>query len=150
VRHSGHATDPCGASSPSPRPRWRRTSRWRSSRSRPPGRIRRDRWIGGSVDPILFIWYLRWLPFALAHGHDPLISTYLQVPDGFNLLWNTSILLPAFVLSPVTLLFGAVVSYNLLATLALALSAWCAYLAFRRYVRPEAAASGGSSTASAP
>jgi len=101
------------------------------------------RWIGNDFDPVLFIWHLRWLPFALDHGHNPLISNYLDYPDGFNLMWNTSILLPAFLLSPVTLLLGAVVSYNILSTLALALSGWCAYLAFRRYVRREAAAVGG-------
>jgi hypothetical protein len=101
------------------------------------------RWIGYDFDPILFIWDLRWLPFALTHGHDPLTSNYLNYPDGFNLMWNTSILFPALVLSPITLLFGTVFSYNLLSTLALALSGWCAYLAFRRYASREAAAVGG-------
>jgi Dolichyl-phosphate-mannose-protein mannosyltransferase len=101
------------------------------------------RWVGNDFDPILFIWHLRWLPFALGDGHNPLISNYMAYPPGFNLMWNTSILLPALVLSPVTLLLGIVVSYNVLVTLALALSAWCAYLAFRRYVRREAAAVGG-------
>jgi hypothetical protein len=101
-------------------------------------------WIGGDPDPSLFIWHLRWLPFALGEGHTPFLSDYLNYPDGFNLLWNTSVLFPAFVLAPVTLLFGAVLSYNLLVTLSLALSAWCAYLALRRYVRrDEAAAVGG-------
>jgi dolichyl-phosphate-mannose-protein mannosyltransferase len=101
------------------------------------------RWVGYDFDPVLFIWHLRWLPFALAHGLDPFTSNYLNYPEGFNLMWNTSILFPAFVLSPVTLLFGTVFSYNVLSTLALALSGWCAYFAFRRYVRREAAAVGG-------
>ena len=103
----------------------------------------RAHWIGGDPDPPLFIWNMRWLPFALGEGHTPLISHYLNHPDGFNLLWNTSVLFPAFVLAPVTLLFGAVLSYNLLVTLSLALSAWCAYLALRRYVRREEAAAAG-------
>jgi hypothetical protein len=101
------------------------------------------RWVGYDFDPVLFIWHLRWLPFALAHGHDLFTSNYLNYPEGFNLMWNTSILFPSFVLSPVTLLFGTVFSYNVLSTLALALSGWCAYFAFRRYVRREAAAVGG-------
>src|SRR2546423_15609587 len=83
------------------------------------------RWVGNDFDPALFIWHLRWLPFALAHGQNPLISNYLDYPSGFNLMWNTSILLPAFLLSPVTLLLGMIVAYNVLSTLALALSAWC-------------------------
>jgi hypothetical protein len=101
------------------------------------------RWIGHDFDPVLFIWHLRWLPFALGHGHDPFTSNYLNYPTGFNLMWNTSIIFPAFVLSPITLLFGVVFSYNVLSTIALALSGWCAYFAFRRYVRREAAAVGG-------
>jgi Dolichyl-phosphate-mannose-protein mannosyltransferase len=101
------------------------------------------RWVGYDFDPVLFIWHLRWLPFALGHGHDPFTSNYLNYPQGFNLMWNTSILFPAFLLSPLTLLFGTVFSYNVLSTLALALSGWCAYFAFRRYVRREAAAVGG-------
>jgi len=101
------------------------------------------RWVGYGFDPALFIWSLRWLPFAITHGHDPLTSNYLNYPDGFNLMWNTSILFPALVLSPVTLLFGAVFSYNVLSALALALSGWCAYLAFRRYAGRGAAAVGG-------
>jgi Dolichyl-phosphate-mannose-protein mannosyltransferase len=101
------------------------------------------RWVGYDFDPILFIWHLRWLPFALGHGLDPFTSNYLNYPGGFNLMWNTSILFPSLVLSPVTLLAGTVFSYNVLSTLALALSGWCAYFAFRRYVRREAAAVGG-------
>jgi hypothetical protein len=101
------------------------------------------RWVGNDFDPILFIWHLRWLPFALGNGHNPLISNYMDYPDGFNLMWNTSILLPSFVLSPVTLLLGVIVAYNVMATLALALSGWCAFFAFRRYTRPAAAAVGG-------
>jgi hypothetical protein len=103
----------------------------------------RGRWVGNDFDPVLFLWYLRWMPFALAHGHNPLVSDYLNFPGGFHLMWNTSILLPSFVLSPVTLLLGIVFAYNLLSTLALALSAWCAYFALRRYVRRPAAAVGG-------
>lgn len=104
----------------------------------------RGHWIGVDPDPPLFIWHLRWLPFALGEGHTPFLSDYLNYPDGFNVLWNTSVLFPALVLAPVTLLFGAVLSYNLLVTLSLALSGWCAYLALRRYVhREEAAAVGG-------
>src|SRR3954452_5736589 len=58
-------------------------------------------------------------------------------------MWNTTVPFVGLVLTPVTLLLGAVFSYNVLATLALALSAWCAYFAFRRYTRPVPAAIGG-------
>ncbi len=99
--------------------------------------------IGVHGDPWLFAWFLKWDQFALAHGHDPLVSRYLGVPDGVNLMWNTSVLLPGVLLAPVTAAFGPVLTYNLLVTLGVALSAWCAYLALRRYVDSDLAAGAG-------
>jgi len=97
------------------------------------------RWIGAEGDPGIFIWDLRWVPFALGHGYDPLVTNYLHAPGGVNLMWNTSILLPSLLMAPVTLAFGPIASYNVLAVLALAGSAWVAFLVFRRWARPAAA-----------
>ncbi len=44
---------------------------------------------GGDGDPAIFIWFLRWVPFALEHGHDLLVTHHLNYPDGVNLMWNT-------------------------------------------------------------
>src|SRR5205823_3527182 len=68
---------------------------------------------------------------------------YLDYPAGANLTWSGLFPLPALILSPLTLWLGPVVSYNLLATLALALSAWTGFLAVRRYVPSAAAATIG-------
>ncbi|MFI5283811.1 MAG: hypothetical protein ACHQ0J_11885 [Candidatus Dormibacterales bacterium] len=91
-------------------------------------------WLGDNKDPKLFIWYLGWIPHELAAGRNPLITDYLSYPPGVNLMWNSSILLPALLLWPVTSLAGPVVSYNLLITASVALSAWLGYLAARRFV----------------
>ncbi len=91
-------------------------------------------WIGTPKDPQLFIWYLGWIPHELALGHNFLFTDYLSYPAGVNLMWNTSMIFPAIVLWPVTALFGPVVAYNLLITAGIALSAWCAYLAARRFL----------------
>ena len=88
---------------------------------------------GNTGDPSIFIWSLQWLPFALSHHLNPLLTDYLHYPAGANLMWNTSILFPALVLTPVTNLFGPIVSYNVLAVLGMSISGWCAYLAVRRY-----------------
>ena len=90
--------------------------------------------IGVPGDSYLVDWFLRWTAFAVTHLEDPLVSTYMGYPDGLNLMWNTSMLLPGALLTPITLGLGPVFAYNLLATLALALSAWCATLAIRRWV----------------
>jgi hypothetical protein len=99
-----------------------------------------QRTVGGGGDPFLFTWYLRWIPYAMAHGWNPLLTTHLDYPDGVNLMWNTSIPLPSLILTPVTLTAGPLVAYNLLMTLGPALSGWCAYLALRRYVQSGTAA----------
>ena len=100
--------------------------------------------VGLGTDPIFSIWFLRWVPFAVGHGWNPLLTTYLDYPAGANLSWSGLFPLPALVLSPVTLWLGPVVAYNLLATLALALSAWAGFFVARRYVSsPFAAALAG-------
>jgi hypothetical protein len=100
--------------------------------------------IGLGTDPVFSIWFLRWVPFAIGHGWNPLLTTYLDYPAGANLSWSGLFPLPALVLSPVTLWLGPVVAYNLLATLALALSAWAGFFAARRFVSsPFAAALAG-------
>jgi hypothetical protein len=83
------------------------------------------------------------VPFALGHGLNPLVSHYVAFPAGINLMWNTSVLLPSFLLSPVTVLFGAPFSYNVLMTLCPALSATFAYLAFRRWTSSLPSLCGG-------
>jgi hypothetical protein len=104
----------------------------------------RTKWIGDPGDPPKFMWYLRWNPYAVAHGMNPFFSHHIDSVHGVNLLWDTSVLLPSLVLAPVTYLLGPVFAFNVAETAALALSAWCAYLFYRRYVHSHfAAATGG-------
>jgi hypothetical protein len=58
-------------------------------------------------------------------------------------MWNTSLLLPGLLLAPVTLLWGPVLTYNILLTVAVGGSAWTAYLAVRRFVPSHLAAAAG-------
>ena len=102
------------------------------------------RGIGISGDPSQFMWFLTWVPYAVQHGTNPFFTTFADYPAGANLLWNTSVALPALVLWPVTATLGPLVAFDLLETLALALSAWTGFLLLRRYVRsPVAAGVGG-------
>ena len=98
----------------------------------------------GTEDIGIIVWFLRWVPFALGHAQNPLITTYLNAPYGVNSMWNASMPLAGMAMWPFTSIVGPIFSYNLLVTLAVALSAWCAFLAARRYVEsPLAAAVGG-------
>jgi hypothetical protein len=100
--------------------------------------------VGNATDGLLAMWFLKWLPFAIGHGDNPLLTNYLDYPAGVNLMWNGSMPLVDLVLAPVTATLGPIFSYNLVCTLAVALSAWTAFLLIRRYVeRPLSAAIGG-------
>jgi hypothetical protein len=99
-------------------------------------------WITGSPgstitcqcgDPSQELWFLTWTPWALVHGHSPFLTNAIYAGQGgANMMVNTSWMLPATVLAPVTWLFGPVASFNLAATVAPAISAWCFFLAARR------------------
>jgi hypothetical protein len=110
-------------------------STWTSPTGRTLGR--------GVGDPGVFIWFLRWTPFAAGRQISPLFSDYLNHPDGINLMWNTWVPLPGLLVSPLTVVFGPVLSLNVLVTLAFGLSAWSAYLAIHRYVPSHGAAACG-------
>jgi hypothetical protein len=106
-----------------------------------------DAWSTGAAgrlqaggDQFNTVWFLRWIPFALLHGHNPFFTTFGNTPFGVNLLTNTSVPLLGAVGTPVTLLFGPIATYNVLLTLALAGSATAGYALIRRFVvrRPAA------------
>jgi hypothetical protein len=89
----------------------------------------------GCGDSALFLWFLEWPAYALAHGHNPFFSTALFHPGGINLLANTSVLAIGIPLAPVTWLFGPVATLNVASTLGPALSALAMFWLLRRWVR---------------
>jgi hypothetical protein len=74
------------------------------------------------------VWWFKWLPWAVTHGHNPLLTNALWSRfGGVNALSNTSWLAPAAVLAPITWLFGPVASFNVANLLAPVLSGWAAF-----------------------
>ncbi len=98
---------------------------------------------GGSADVEQKMWFLTWTPFAVGSHHNPLVSSYLNYPVGVNLMWNTPMPLIALLFWPVTAIWGAIVTYNVVTTAAMALAAGFAFLAIRRYVHGDLAAACG-------
>ena len=87
----------------------------------------------GPADNDLMAWFMRYAAGAVAHGHLPaLVSTGLNAPRGFPLMWNNSVLFPAVVLAPVTLLAGPLASLTVLTTAGYAGSAAAMYWLLRR------------------
>jgi hypothetical protein len=104
--------------------------------------------VGGNVNPDIYLstWFMRYVATALSHGHLPaLVTTAINSPQGVNAMWNTSLLAPAFLLTPVTLIAGPVASLTVLVTLGFAGSATAMYVVLRRWqVSVAAAALGGA------
>lgn len=65
-----------------------------------------------TADPDLFSWWLQWTPFAILHGHDPLVTDFQHYPLGVNGMWNTGTPLLGVLLTPVTLTAGPVAAFN--------------------------------------
>jgi hypothetical protein len=98
---------------------------------------------GTNVNPDIYLstWFMRYVANALTHGHLPaLITTAINSPQGVNAMWNTSLLAPAFLLTPVTLIAGPVASLTVLLTLGFAGSATSMYVVLRRWGASTAAA----------
>src|SRR6267143_6626707 len=52
----------------------------------------------GDVDVREVTWFMGWTPYALSHWQTPLLTSHIDYPAGVNLMWNTAMILPAFVL----------------------------------------------------
>jgi hypothetical protein len=92
------------------------------------------RWVGICCDQEQSIWFLAWLPSAIEHGQNPLVTDRLNAPDGANLMWNAASPLLAAVMAPITLTAGPILAYNLAVLLAIASSGLACFLALRRWV----------------
>jgi len=84
------------------------------------------------TDPNFYTWALRWWPYAVSHGINPLYSAQIGAPGGYDLAWATTAPSVALLLWPVTAAFGPVVSFNLTLLLVPAVSGWAAFLVARR------------------
>ncbi len=89
---------------------------------------------GNPNDADLFAWFLRYNATAVAHGRLPaLVTAAMNAPQGINVMWNTSLLLPGVLLTPVTLLLGPQTALTVLMTLGFAGSAATLFLVLRRW-----------------
>ena len=102
--------------------------------------------VGNPGDADQFAWFFRYDATAVAHGHLPaLVTTALNPPQGVNAMWNTFMLLPGVLLSPLTLLAGPQASLTLLLAVGFAGSAFALFVVLRRWgVRVPSAAVAGA------
>jgi len=98
------------------------------------------RWIGGPSDPMKFMEFLGWYPFAITHGLNPFMNTYVNLPNGSNMMWDTTVPFASVVLSPVTAAFGVIATWNVAVVTSLVLDGWCTFFWLRRHVHHSAVA----------
>jgi hypothetical protein len=79
------------------------------------------------------VWFMAWLPFAIAHHTNPFVSTYMFAPHGINVLANASVLFEAFLFIPITELSSPITSVNIACIASPVVSALSLYFVVRRY-----------------
>ena len=95
-------------------------------------------------DPMQMMWFLKWVPWQILHGHSPFTTDALFYPRGVSLVWNTLTPTLGIVAAPITLTVGPALSFAVLMTLGPALTALTGFWWLRRYTtNPAPAAVGG-------
>ncbi|MGH3253119.1 MAG: hypothetical protein ACRDOI_43850 [Trebonia sp.] len=84
------------------------------------------------TDPNFYTWAMRWWPYAVSHGINPLFSSQIGAPHGYDLAWASTTPSVDLLMWPVTATFGVLVAYNLVLLLVPPISAWAAFIAARR------------------
>ncbi len=83
-------------------------------------------------DQAFFEWMLAHGARVLTDGVYPFFSDRMNYPDGVNMMANTSVLAVSLPMTPVTLMFGPHVAFNVFLTLALAVTGVSWYLVLSR------------------
>ncbi len=83
-------------------------------------------------DQAFFEWMFAHGARVLSEGVSPFFSDRMNYPFGVNIMANTSILAISLPMTPVTLVFGPHIAFNLFSTLSLALTGISWYLLFSR------------------
>ena len=91
-------------------------------------------------DEMQEVWFLKWTPWAILHGHNPFFTNWMDYPSGANLATNTVMPALAILVAPVTWLFGAISSYNLLMWASFPVSALACCFVVRRVTASNLAA----------
>ena len=77
-----------------------------------------NQFMNESGDPNVYVFFLKWWPWAISHGQNPFNVRALTFPVVYNAAWLTSIPGPAILASPITALWGPIASWNILIVLA--------------------------------
>ncbi|MFI7588754.1 hypothetical protein ACIB24_16920 [Spongisporangium articulatum] len=91
---------------------------------------------GNVPDATHYQWWLGHTPHALGEGRSPLFTTDMNWPTGVSAMNNTTLMLPAVLLWPVTAAWGSLAALNVLNLLSVPTCALAAYWSLRRLPGP--------------
>ena len=91
-------------------------------------------------DSAAYVWGFWWMARQLSHLANPWVTDHMAAPAGVLLGYHTLMPLPGLLLSPVTLIFGPSVSYNLLVILVPGLLCYAMYRAARLWLPSQTGA----------
>jgi hypothetical protein len=90
-----------------------------------------------TIDQSSYVWGLWWVAHQIGHLGNPWFTDHLGAPAGIALGFDTLMPLVGTVMTPVTVLFGPSVSYNLLATVLPGLLCYVMYRLARLWLPGE-------------
>jgi hypothetical protein len=94
-----------------------------------------QRLVGTCCDSAAYVDTFRFTGAALLSGHDPLYSSVMHAPQGFNVMWQPNVMpLIGLVATPFEATVGPMVTYDIVLTAALVLSGWASFVLLRRLV----------------
>jgi hypothetical protein len=91
-------------------------------------------------DVASYVWDLWWVPHQVFRLDNPWFTTHMAAPVGIQLGYDTTMPLVGMIMSPVTLVFGPAVSFNLLSIVMPGLLCYVMYRAARLWLRSQAGA----------
>jgi hypothetical protein len=95
-------------------------------------------------DVASYVWSLWWLAHQVVHLGNPWFTGYMAAPVGIQLGFDTLMPLPGLIMTPITLLFGPVVSFCLLTIVTPALLCYAMYRAARLWLGQAGAIAAGA------
>jgi 4-amino-4-deoxy-L-arabinose transferase-like glycosyltransferase len=97
-------------------------------------------YLPSSRDTASYVWGFWWMARQVTHLSNPWFTSHMAAPVGVQLGFHTLMPLPGLLLTPVTLIFGPGVSYNLMVLLIPGLLCYAMYRAARLWLRSAAGA----------
>ncbi len=83
-------------------------------------------------DPAQNVWLMAWFPWSIGHLHNPFFSGAIFAGQGGANMLSTNGIFPGFIASPITVLFGPVMAFNVLSLLVPVINGWSMLVFLRK------------------